>query len=50
MAGRPLEPVYPVLFLDALRVNIKRGTLRRFTTCLRFMNELKNRGVKDISD
>ncbi|GMO24752.1 MAG: hypothetical protein Pg6A_11750 [Termitinemataceae bacterium] len=25
MAGRPLEPMYPVLFLDALRVNIRGG-------------------------
>ncbi|GMO48868.1 MAG: hypothetical protein Pg6C_11580 [Treponemataceae bacterium] len=23
--GRPLEPVYPALFLDALRVNIRDG-------------------------
>jgi transposase-like protein len=23
--GRPLEPMYPVLFLDALRVNIRDG-------------------------
>jgi transposase-like protein len=23
--GRPLEPLYPVLFLDALRVNIREG-------------------------
>jgi transposase-like protein len=24
--GRPLEPLYPVLFLDALRVNIREGS------------------------
>jgi putative transposase len=24
--GRPLEPMYPVVFLDALRVNIREGS------------------------
>jgi transposase-like protein len=24
--GRPLEPLYPELFLDALRVNIREGS------------------------
>jgi transposase-like protein len=24
--GRPLDPLYPVLFLDALRVNIRDGS------------------------
>jgi transposase-like protein len=28
----------------------QEGNPRRFTAWLRFMNELKNRGVKDISD
>jgi transposase-like protein len=74
--GRALEPMYPVLFLDALRVNIRNGAAvvkksvylalvigldghkellglwieqtegARFW--LGILNELKNRGVRDI--
>jgi transposase-like protein len=74
--GRALEPFYPVLFLDALRVNIRDGaTVVKKSVYLALairldgqkellglwieqtegakfwmsiMNELKNRGVKDI--
>jgi transposase-like protein len=74
--SRPLEPMYPVLFLDALRVNIREGsTVVKKSVYLALairidgqkellglwieqnegakfwmgiMNELKNRGVKDI--
>ena len=74
--GRPLEPFCPVLFLDALRVNIRDGGTavkksvylalairldgqkelsglwiaqnERAGFWMGIMNELKNRGVKDI--
>ena len=59
---RPLDPVYPVLFFDALRVKIRdEGLVRNQTahvalaiTCegakfwLKVMHELKTRGVGDI--
>jgi transposase-like protein len=76
MAGRALEPFYPVLFLDALRVSIRDGgaVVKKsvyLALAIRLdgqkellglwieqnegakfwmgiMNELKNRGVKDI--
>jgi len=42
---RPLEPVYPLVFFDALRVKIRdEGTKFWFWV----MTELKNRGVEDV--
>ena len=74
--ARPLEPVYPIVFFDALRVKIRdKGLVRNKAVhialgvradgtkeilglwleqnegakfWLRVMNELKNRGVKDV--
>src|SRR5664279_4117358 len=60
--ARPLEPVYPLVFFDALRAEIRDEGLVRNKAVhialgvqndgakfwLRVMNELKNRGVDDL--
>src|SRR5215471_2354142 len=60
--NRPLDPLYPVIFFDALRVKIRDDGLVRNKAVLglwieqtegakfwlKVMNELKNRGLNDI--
>jgi putative transposase len=43
--ARPLDPAYPLVFFDAIRVKIRNEGAKFW---LRVMNELKNRGVDDI--
>lgn len=48
---RPLDPAYPLVFFDAIRVKIRdEGMVRNkaIHIALAVMNELRNRGVEDI--
>ena len=44
--NRPLDEVYPILYIDAIHYSVRDNESSKYW--LSVLNELKNRGVKDI--